>query len=293
MILAAIDIGSNAVRLLFNEVFQKRNQVSFKKIALYRIPLRLGEDVFTKGKISSKKRKQFIETMEAFQKLINVMEARKVMACATSAMREAKNSSEIIKEVKSRTSISIQVISGEEEAEIILSNHFENLLSADNSYLYIDVGGGSTELTVMRKGYSSKSRSFDIGTIRLLKDQFDHNVWIDMQSWVKEHSKGLQNLIGIGSGGNINKLVKLAPSKSKNKLSYTSIKNTYEILDSFSYNDRIQIFDLKPDRADVILPACKIYLSVMKWAKVKLIHIPQIGLADGMMHIMYKQMKKK
>lgn len=289
---AAIDIGSNAVRLLFSDVLKKKNNVSFKKIALYRVPVRLGDDVFTKGKISSEKQQKLLNTMSAFRLLIDVLSPEKIMACATSAMREASNGKRIVEEINKTCNLGLSIISGQEEANIIFSNHFEKYLDANNSYLYIDVGGGSTELTYITKGKISESRSFNIGTIRLLKDSVDHDTWEDMQKWIKPFLKNNPVIYGIGSGGNINKLPRLSNSKEKNQLSYSSIKKIYEMLDSYSYEERIQKFDLKPDRADVILPACKIYLAVMKWAKIKKIYIPEIGLADGMMHIMYEAWKK-
>lgn len=286
---ASIDIGSNAVRLLLCSVIEDGNEVLFKKNELVRIPLRLGEDAFITKKISEDKIVQLVKTMHAFRLLIEVFGALNYRACATSAMREATNGNEIIERVKNEAGISIEIIHGKTEAEIIYSNHIAEHLDLNSSYLYIDVGGGSTELTLFSKGRIEFSQSFNIGTIRLLHDKVSKEHWSDFKETVRNITKNYRPLKAIGSGGNINKLYKTLKKKEGKSLQYDKIKEYSEYLSTFSLDERIVKLGLNPDRADVILPAAKIFLSVMKNAGIDEIIVPQIGLSDGIIHLLYEK----
>jgi exopolyphosphatase/guanosine-5'-triphosphate,3'-diphosphate pyrophosphatase len=286
---ASIDIGSNAVRLLLCSVIEDGNEVLFKKNELVRIPLRLGEDAFITKKISEDKIVQLVKTMHAFRLLIEVFGALDYRACATSAMREATNGSEIIERVKNEAGITIEIIHGKTEAEIIYSNHIAEHLDLNSSYLYIDVGGGSTELTLFSKGRIEFSQSFNIGTIRLLHDKVSKEHWSDFKETVRNITKNYRPLKAIGSGGNINKLYKTLKKKEGKSLQYDKIKEYSEYLSTFSLDERIVKLGLNPDRADVILPAAKIFLSVMKNAGIDEIIVPQIGLSDGIIHLLYEK----
>lgn len=290
---AAIDIGSNAVRLLLSRVIDNGNQPFFKKESLIRIPIRLGEDSFTHKRISEEKKNNLIKTMLGFKHLIYAYEAVDYIACATSAMREAENGKEIVANIKMETGINLEIIDGKSEADIINSNHIEKKLNQESSYLYIDVGGGSTELTLFSKNESITSKSFDIGTVRLLKNLVPKESWKEMKKWIKQNTADFQPLLGIGSGGNINKIFRLSGKSEKKPLNYKNIKEINDYLCTFTLEERIKVLNLRPDRADVILPAAEIYLSVMKWAKIKQMFVPQIGLADGLIHILYERYKKE
>lgn len=290
---AAIDIGSNAVRLLFSNVYDENGEIYFKKAELIRIPLRLGEDSFLNGKISPKKVDKLVESMKAFKHLINVYDAIDYRACATSAMRDAENRWDIIDRVRKEADIKIEIIDGKTEADIIFSNHIEEHLDKNNAYLYIDIGGGSTEITLFSKNKAVVSQSFNIGTIRMLHNQIDKEYWNYFKNWVGEITKGYKPLIAIGSGGNINKLFRMTGRKLTKPLATSKLKNLYELLESYTYEDRIKILGLNPDRADVIIPASKILLSVLKNAEIEKIIIPQIGLSDGIVHQLYEKYKVK
>ncbi|MCX6331105.1 MAG: exopolyphosphatase [Bacteroidetes bacterium] len=287
MILAAIDIGSNAVRLLICEVVKKGKEVEFNKLNLLRIPVRLGFDVFEKGVIGSQKKKMLINTIKAFSNLMKVYEVDHYMACATSAMRDAENAKEVIKEIKSETSIEIEVITGELEAEIIYENHIAELLDKDKSYLYIDVGGGSTELTLYHKSNVVLQKSFNIGTVRILTKKVKDETWDEMKETLKELSKKYGNIIGIGSGGNINKLFSLSGSKSGKSMTYDNMKDIYKEMEPLSIDERMRKYTIKEDRAEVIVPALSIYNAICKWSDITEIHVPKIGLADGLIHHLY------
>ena len=287
MRLAAIDIGSNAVRLLICEVVKKGKEVEFNKLNLLRIPVRLGFDVFEKGVIGSQKKKMLINTIKAFNNLMKVYEVNHYMACATSAMRDAENTKEIIKEIKSETSIEIEVITGELEAEIIYENHIAELLDKDKSYLYIDVGGGSTELTLYHKSNVVLQKSFNIGTVRILTKKVKDETWDEMKETLKEISKKYGNIIGIGSGGNINKLFSLSGSKSGKSMTYENMKDIYKEMEPLSIDERMRKYTIKEDRAEVIVPALSIYNAICKWSDITEIHVPKIGLADGLIHHLY------
>jgi exopolyphosphatase/guanosine-5'-triphosphate,3'-diphosphate pyrophosphatase len=279
--LAAIDIGSNAARLLISEVTkQPKQEAVFNKINLVRVPLRLGFDVFETGEISKPKVKMLMQTLKAYQH---------VYACATSAMRDAKNSKDIIRKVKLETGIEIKVISGQEEASFIYENHVAENLDSDHSYLYIDVGGGSTELTFFANGALVSKESFNIGTIRLLKNQIKEKAWDDMKDYVKKNIKSALPSIAIGSGGNITKILSMSKTKEGKPLSLDLLKDYYKELSSVSLEDRMHLYGLKEDRADVIVPALLIYVQIMKWANIDAIYVPKIGLVDGLIHHLYDQ----
>ena len=287
MILAAIDIGSNAARLLICEVIKKGKEVTINKLNLLRIPVRLGFDVFEKGSIGGQKKKMLINTIKAFNNLMKVYEVEHYMACATSAMRDAENAKEIIKEIKAETSIEIEVITGELEAEIIYENHIAELLDSNKSYLYVDVGGGSTELTLYHKGKIILQKSFNIGTVRLIIDKVKDSTWDEMKETLKDLSKKYENIIGIGSGGNINKVYSITGVKPGKSMTYDEIKDIYKEMETLSIEERMEKYTLKQDRAEVIVPALRIYNAVCKWADITEMHVPKIGLADGLIHHLY------
>ena len=287
MILAAIDIGSNAARLLICEVLKKGKEVSFNKLSLLRIPVRLGFDVFEKGSIGNQKKKMLINTIKAFNNLMKVYEVEHYMACATSAMRDAENAKEVIKEIKSETSIEIEVITGELEAELIYENHIAEFLDNDKSYLYIDVGGGSTEITLYHKGKIIIQKSFNIGTVRLLTNKVKDSTWDELKETLKDLSKKYDNIIGIGSGGNINKIYALIGGKSGKSMSYEEIKDIYKEMEPLSVQERMDKYTIKEDRAEVIVPALKIHNAICKWANINEMLVPKIGLADGLIHHLY------
>lgn len=283
---AAIDIGSNAVRLLIADISKTSRGYEYKKNTLVRVPLRLGDDAFLDQKISDRKIEDLIKTMSAFKNLMDVYHVTTYLACATSAMREAKNGLEIVKKIKKIANIDLEIIEGQREANIIYANHIEETLDIRKSYLYIDVGGGSTELSVFVNKLPVASRSFDIGTIRILDNQDKDETWEEMRLWVKEQTKHLKNLAGIGTGGNINKLFKMSGEKDGHPLPFLKLRSMFNDLNSHSLKERITVFSLKPDRADVIIPACEIYLTLMKWTGIKQIYVPSVGLADGIINLL-------
>jgi len=289
MKLAAIDIGSNAVRLLIASVIESNPYPVFKKIQLVRVPLRLGEDSFIKGFISEEKIKRLVKTMYSFRLMIDVFEAEGFRVCATSAMRDAANREEVIERVKRETDLLIEVVDGKMEAQIIYSNHTAEELDKDFSYLYIDVGGGSTELTLFAENKIVASQSFNIGTIRLLHEQVSKETWNNLKDWVEQKTKLAGPLMAIGSGGNINKIYKLVYGKETKAMSYKKVKEITDYINEFSYEERILQLGLNEDRADVILPASKIFLTVMKSAGIDKILVPQSGLSDGIIHLLYEQ----
>lgn len=283
---AAIDIGSNAIRLLIADILQNGKIVSFKKNTLIRVPLRLGDDAFLDKKISLKKVEELLKTMVAFRNLIDVYKVSDYMACATSAMREASNGSSIVSLIKSEAGINLEIVEGQREANIIYASHIEESLDRKKDYLYIDVGGGSTELSVFSKGEMVASRSFNLGGIRILDNQDKDETWADMKEWVKHQAQTNKNLSGIGTGGNINRLFKMADQKDGTAITFLKIKSIYDYLNSFSLKDRINVLGLNQDRADVIIPSAEIYLSVMKWGGVKQIFVPRVGLVDGIIQLL-------
>lgn len=294
MKLAAIDIGSNAARLLISEASPKSNgEMDFTKVNLVRVPLRLGFDVFTTGIISDKKAEDLLNTIKAFQLLLEVYSVKYLKACATSAMRDASNASEILRNVKLQTGIDIRVISGEEEASFIFENHVAENMAATSSYLYIDVGGGSTELTFFSRNRLIFKTSFNIGTIRLLQQQVTDSHWQQMKDTLKQLLRGYGTVTAIGSGGNINKIFSLSKRKEGKPLSLETLKDYYKEFASFSVEERIHLYNLREDRADVIVPALQIYVNVMRWADASEIYVPKIGLADGLIQALYAEISNQ
>ena len=286
---AAIDIGSNGVRLLISNIISfKKRETQFNKSALVRVPIRLGEDVFTTGKISKLNRDRMCDAMTAFRLLMKVYGVEKFKACATSAMREADNKEEIIQYIFDKSEIKIDIIDGKTEAEIISSTDLHYLIKNDKSYLYVDVGGGSTEFTFFSKGKIMDSKSFRLGTVRLLDKKVNDQIWLDVERWITERSNYFSELSMIGSGGNINKIFKLSGKAPGKTLSYVYLNSYYNFLNQMTYDQRISELDLNPDRADVIIPATKIYLFAMKWSNADKIYVPKIGLADGIIKSLYQ-----
>ncbi|MBD3333199.1 exopolyphosphatase [candidate division GN15 bacterium] len=285
---AAIDVGSNAIRLLLKRVIENGERALFKKESLVRIPLRLGEDSFRTGRISDEKRQALINTMRGFHYLMQAYEPLGIMACATSAMREAENGDEIVRDIKEQTGIELKIIDGPAEAEIICRTSSHQLMVSSGAYLFIDVGGGSTEITLLVDQQPVNAHSFDIGTVRILHDQVTEEAWKELKDWLKTvTAKYDGKLTGIGSGGNINKIFRLASIKNSKPITLKQIKQIHNEVSALSLKERISELRLRPDRADTIVPAGKIFLWVMKWAKMKQMIVPQIGLADGLIHIMY------
>lgn len=289
---AAIDIGSNAVRLLFTQVFENNGESFFKKDSLFRVPIRLGEDAFVKRRISDEKSDSLIKTMMAFKYLIEAYAPLDYMAIATAAMREADNAPEIVNAIREETGLTLEVIDGQREAEIIYSNHIAEELDNKGNYLYIDVGGGSTELTLISGSVIVDSHSFKLGTVRLLEKQVPKTEWQNMKNWIKDNTSEYPTIKGIGTGGNINKILKMSLKEDGEFLSYKNIKKVSDLVNSFSYEDRISKLNLRPDRADVIVPATKIFLKVIKWADIKELYVPSIGLSDGIIHVLYERHKR-
>jgi exopolyphosphatase/guanosine-5'-triphosphate,3'-diphosphate pyrophosphatase len=292
--LAAIDIGSNAARLLISEVTENNNgKPQFNKLNLVRVPLRLGFDVFEKGEISKPKLGMVIQTMKAYAHLMNVYGVDHLKACATSAMRDARNSNDVLRKVKLETGIQISIISGDDEAAYIYENHIAENLDKEHSYLYIDVGGGSTELTFFADGKLRYKESFNIGTIRLLKNMVDEKHWEEMRDHLKNNTKSKLPIIAIGSGGNINKVFSLSKKKEGKPLHLDLLRDYYKELSSFSLPERMRIYNMREDRADVIVPALQIYINVMRWADINEIYVPKIGLADGLIQSLYEELATK
>ncbi|WP_299769277.1 exopolyphosphatase [uncultured Dokdonia sp.] len=287
---AAIDIGSNAIRLLVANVIEQENKPTlFRKNELIRVPIRLGEDVFSVGKISEKNIQRMLDAMQAFRLLMNAHQVKYYRACATSAMREASNGDEVVQLVKEKTSIAIEVIDGKEEAAIIAATDLHSVIEKDKVYLYVDVGGGSTECTLYDQGKVKASKSFKVGTVRILKNLVDESKWEAISIWIKEQTKSYSKITVIGSGGNINKIIKMNGKKSRKSLSYLNMLNFYKMLEDLSYEERVVKLGLNPDRADVIIPALTIYLRAMKWANAEHVIVPSIGLSDGIIKTLYKR----
>ncbi|MBR9984788.1 MAG: exopolyphosphatase [Desulfosarcina sp.] len=285
---AAVDIGSNAVRLLLSEVFESYSGPCFRKISLIRMPIRLGKDAFILGKISPENADRLLDTIQGFKSLVAAYRPLSFRACATSAMRESGNGEKIRRQILAQTGVDIQIIDGKEEARIIFANNPKGRLADDNFRLFVDVGGGSTEIIIYSDG-QTVSRSFGIGTIRLLENLVPRSQWKELRSWISRHTRNFSNLEAVGSGGNINTIIKMAQCKADRTITYGKMKKVENHLNFFSYDDRITKLGMKPDRADVIIPALKIYMSVMKWGGIRSIVVPQIGLADGMVRIMYRR----
>lgn len=286
---AAIDIGTNAIRLLFTNIIENGDHAIFKKSSITRVPIRLGTDVFTTGKISDQKLDKLIHAMIAFKHLMNVHDVIRYKACATSAMREASNGNEVVKIIKEKSDIDIEIIDGKTEAEIIYNNRIIDPLEYSTPYLYVDIGGGSTEMSLFSNSEIVSSTSFNIGTIRLINDIVNPKEFENMKSWLKNIKKEYPKIKIIASGGNVNKLLKISGKKEGKPLPIKTLKNVFNYIKSYSYDDRIKVLGLNPDRADVIIPASELLFSITKLSNAKEIIVPKIGIADGIIKQIYKE----
>lgn len=287
---AAIDIGSNAVRLLISTITeQEGKEPIFKKTSLVRVPIRLGADVFMTKLISQENKIRLKDTMEAFKLLMKSHKIEKYKACATSAMREADNGEEVAKHILEKTGVEINIIDGTDEAAMIAATDLNVLIQSDKTYLYVDVGGGSTEFTLYSQGKTIVSKSFKLGTVRLLENMVKDQIWQETEAWIKEVTKNYSKINLIGSGGNINNIFKSSGKSEGKPLSFLYLSSYYQLLNSFTYEERITELNLNEDRADVIIPAIKIYLSAMKWTRARRIYVPKIGLADGIIKSLYQE----
>ncbi|MGL6125965.1 Ppx/GppA phosphatase family protein [Chryseobacterium artocarpi] len=293
MKIAAIDIGSNAARLLINEVKINNRKPEFIKLNLLRIPLRLGMDVFTIGKIGPEREKMVIDSMKIFSDLMKIYKVEHYRACATSAMRDAANGNEIIKQVKDASGINIEIISGDEEATLIYENHVAEGLDKEFAYLYIDVGGGSTELTFYENGKMVYERSFNIGTIRLLNNLVTMENWHEMKEEIKKNIVSKKPIVAIGSGGNINKVFSMSKTKDGKPMSLSHLKKVYKEFNELSVEERMTKHSLREDRADVLVHALSIFNNVMAWADINKIFVPKISVADGLIQNIYSQLQHK
>ena len=285
---AAIDIGSNAMRLLVVNIIEKAGkETQFSKSALVRVPIRLGQDAFTVGEICEENIERMIDAMKAFKLLMKVHKVEKYMACATSAMREAYNGKEVVEIIKKKSDIKIEIIDGKKEAAIIASTDLHYLLKTDQTYLYVDVGGGSTEFSLFSGGKMVASKSFKAGTVRLLNEVVSEIVWQEIEKWIRTHTEDYEQISLIGSGGNINKIFKMSGKQQDKPLSYIYMNSQYAFLNSLTYEQRISELGLNPDRADVIVPAIRVYLNAMKWSGARNIYVPKIGLSDGIVKALY------
>ncbi|MEW7291971.1 Ppx/GppA phosphatase family protein [Aquimarina sp. 2304DJ70-9] len=290
----AIDIGSNAVRLLISSIHEEEGKTTrFKKTSLVRVPIRLGADVFKTKKVSEENITRMIDAMQAYQLLMKTHKVVKYKACATSAMREAENGEELVHLIKERTGIQIDIIDGKDEAAIIAMTDLHELINTDATYLYVDVGGGSTEFTIYHNGKTIASKSFKLGTVRLLNNLVSDESWKDVEHWIKEKTRGYSRVSLIGSGGNINNIFKNSGKSMGKPLSFLYLSSYYKLLNSLTYEERIWQLNLNQDRADVIVPAARIYLSAMKWSGAKDIYVPKIGLSDGIIKSLYNEKLNK
>ena len=288
---AAIDIGSNAVRLLIKQVVESGEHPKLNKALLVRVPLRLGFDVFSQGRISDKKEKNMIRLMKSFKQLMKIYGTDIYRACATSAMRDAANGAQIIKHVEKESGIRIEIIDGQEEARIVYENHIESMRERKGNFMYVDVGGGSTEINLISDGSLVCSRSYNIGTVRILNNAATEEEWSRMRKDMKKLAQSYPGIELIGSGGNINKLVKMVKGRDKRypKMTVASLRELYDTLKPLSVKERIETFDLKPDRADVIVPAAEIFLTIAGILGSATIYVPVIGLADGIIDDLYSR----
>lgn len=285
---AAIDIGSNAIRLLISNVIEAPDKpVKFKKSSLVRVPIRLGSDVFVNQAISEENKERLLDSMMAFKLLMKSHKVASYKACATSAMREASNGRDVVDLIFDHSNIKVDIIDGEEEAAIIASTDINDFIDRNKTYLYVDVGGGSTEFTVIKNREPLASRSFQIGTVRLLNDIVSNSTWIELEDWIKTNTRDHDKIDVIGSGGNINKIFKISGKALGKPLTYFYLTAYFNTLNSYSYEERISELELNQDRADVIIPATRIYLSAMKWSKAKHLYVPKMGLSDGIIRSLY------
>ncbi|WP_313504679.1 Ppx/GppA phosphatase family protein [Kaistella carnis] len=294
MRIAAIDIGSNAARLLINEVTEpKKGKPQFTKLNLLRIPLRLGMDVFTTGEIGPEREKMVLDSMNIFSSLMKIYKVEHFRACATSAMRDAKNGQEILKEVKKSTGIDIEIITGDQEAALVFENHVADSLDKNCAYLYIDVGGGSSELTFYENGQMVYEKSFNIGTIRLLNGLVNEDLWKEMKEEIRKNINSKKPIVAIGSGGNINKIFSMSKTKDGKPMSSAYLKKYFKEMSDLTVEERMSKFGLREDRADVLVPALKIFNNIMTWSDIDKIFVPKISVADGLIHSIYEGLKKK
>lgn len=285
---AAIDIGSNAMRVLIANVIEEKGKATqFNKSHLVRVPIRLGQDAFTVGEISKESADRMIKAMKAFKLLMEVYQVEKFAACATSAMREAFNGKDLVERIEDETGVKIDIIDGKTEAAIISNSNLAAYISTKSNYLYVDVGGGSTEFTLFSKGKRLVSKSFKNGTVRLLNEMVPEGVWSEIEKWIKEQTVNMESIEIIGSGGNINKIFKMSGKNQQRPLTLAYLNQQYKFLNSLSYEERISNLGLNQDRADVIIPAVKIYLHAMKSCNAKHLYVPKIGLSDGIVKAMY------
>jgi len=288
---AAIDIGSNAVRILVTNVVSYKKKTVFLKNALVRVPIRLGQDSFTSGKISDKNIKRMIKSMKAFKLLMQVHEVKDYLAFATSALRDAKNGSYLVEKVFKKSGIKIEIIDGKKEAKIISNTNFFDTINKEKTFLYVDIGGGSTEFSVLINGKRNESKSFKIGTVRMLNSKVEQVTLDEAEAWVRRNTLVHERISLLGTGGNINKLHKIANINDNDPLSYSTLKALYNQLDTLTYEERIVKLGLNPDRSDVILPAAKLFIKVLNWSGAKDIYVPKSGLSDGMIRELYKRKK--
>jgi exopolyphosphatase/guanosine-5'-triphosphate,3'-diphosphate pyrophosphatase len=285
---AAIDVGSNAMRLLItNIVEQEGKETQFNKSSLIRVPIRLGQDAFTVGEITAENINRMVDAMRAFNLLMKVYKVEKYKACATSAMREAYNGKEVVEIIKQKSDIDVDIIDGKVEAAIIASSDLHSFLRTDKTFLYVDVGGGSTEFSLFSNQKMIASKSFKNGTVRLLNNMVNEVVWQEIEKWIKTNCEPFDTITLIGSGGNINKIHKLSEKHQDKPLSYVYLSSQYQYFNSLTYEQRIAELGLNTDRADVIVPALRIYLNAMKWSGARQIYVPKIGLSDGIVKAIY------
>jgi len=290
---AAIDIGSNGIRLLLSKVIINGEYSVYTKESLVRMPIRLGADVFARKSISEELEEKLVASMRGFAQLMKAYDPAAQRACATSAMREATNGTAIVERIRQESGLSAEIIDGGKEAEIIFASHIAETLNPRCAYLYIDVGGGSTELTFFANNQRSASRSFPIGTVRMLNEQVSKSSWKEMKSWVKTNAPSGFPLKAIGSGGNMNKIFRMSGKTTGEPVKYKKLVAIDKLLNSYSFEERIRILFLRPDRADVIISAIRIFRSIMKWGRINSIYVPQFGLVDGLVHVMHDDYMNK
>lgn len=279
---AAVDVGSNAIRLLLARAYRDGDGVATVKESMIRMPLRLGAEVFRTGRIADDTASRLLDTMRAYALLVRAYRPAGFRACATSAMRRAENGEDIAAAVRRKAGLELELIDGGEEARILYANHLAVLLPEGQAALFVDVGGGSTEITVIRDHAVLAQRSFPIGSVRMLNERVPDGAWDELKAWLKTQARPCGPLQAVGSGGNINKIFNLTGLKKDQPVSYPLIKHVALSIEPYSLEDRIRVLGLRPDRADVIVPAARIYLAVMKWSRAQLMHVPQVGLADGL-----------
>jgi exopolyphosphatase/guanosine-5'-triphosphate,3'-diphosphate pyrophosphatase len=286
---AAIDIGSNAVRILVTNVVSYKKKTVFLKNALVRVPIRLGQDAFTNGNISDKNIKRMIKSMKAFKLLMEVHGVKDYLAFATSALRDAKNGSYLVEKVLKKSGIKIEIINGKKEAKIISNTNVFDTINKEKTFLYVDIGGGSTEFSILINGKRNQSKSFKIGTVRLLNSKVEQVTLDEAETWVRRHTLMHERIYLLGTGGNINKLHKIANINDNSPISYLTLKALYNQLDALTYEERIVDLGLNPDRSDVILLAAKLFIKILNWSGAKDIYVPKVGLSDGMIRELYKR----